>query len=161
MLRSFPLDIWHLCLRIMQSLWRRSFNRAPWFVKSNTNNVQCFVSVSSGVSQVHNLCLGHSLNMQLVFVRVSLKRLSHRWLGWLWPPRTYWRIILMYHLRIECLLFTVRKKGHYQFSEFWQFHMNRGPKCWNLMYILWNFQELFLRYGNPDPIFWIKINFFL
>ena len=72
--------------------------KAPWFVKSNTNNVQCIVCVSSGVSQMHNLCLGH-VDMQLVLATLpSLIGLT------LWPPRTYWRIILMYHLRIECLL---------------------------------------------------------
>ena len=56
---------------------------------------------------------------------------------------------------------TVLFKGHFSFSEFWQFHLTRGPKCFNLMYISQYSQEPFLRYGTPDTPFWGKINFFL
>ena len=44
---------------------------------------------------------------------------------------------------------TVLFKGHFGFSGFWQFHMNRGPKCIDLVYVSQNSQEPFLKFHYP------------
>ena len=55
---------------------------------------------------------------------------------------------------------TVHFWGHFHFSEFWQFHMNRDHKWMNLRYVLQKSWGHFLRYGTPDPLFWANFNFF-
>ena len=54
----------------------------------------------------------------------------------------------------ETRLSTVLFKGHFGFSGFWQFHMNRGPKCIDLVYVSQNSQEPFLKFHYPKVLNW-------